>query len=254
MLILFAGEVFLQSGADSSRDTSQVNVAKLIKVASTKAPANVQERHVEAESVAHVKDFSGKQDCCCEGMRVGCSTADMEGDSNHVEAEVFGAAEKGQSINRVCAELVAELATGLGVICSDAQDQVAGGVPPGHFVELRLGVEGCEVDVVGGSVSDLAGRLAGVSIDDTVWTDTKAGDSSDLLLAGTVESSADGCQDAHDGRVGVAFDGIEWLDSRHSLAPGLVQANDCPKIHDIEAVLQAMLLYESLSVCFNGCC
>lgn len=147
----------------------------------------------------HVEDAAGVGDGLGVGLRVGAAAANVEADTDHLQAQLLGPLQKTPASLELRPKLDTEPTHRLGVVGGDTQNQpgregrrgtrVSGKnrrlqiFPPpqqervslgvvvttGHFHELHLAIKCHHLDPMGRRILDLRDLLAGVGIDNSAW-------------------------------------------------------------------------------------
>jgi hypothetical protein len=203
--------------------------------------ANIQGVRVESEGNGLIKHAASVGNSLEESTRVRCTRANVEGNTSNVEAEIFGQSKKFWSGIHVGAELLAQTAKTLGVVREDAEIELCVREEGLDLVQLVTVVEGHLLDVLPGSVTQVALGLTRLRIDDARRVDASTQDQLDLGLAGTIEPGSKGGQQADDHWVRVALDGEVRNDAAKVFLPTQVLAVDVSKVGNEEGVFVSSL-------------
>ena len=219
-------------GVDSSGEHSRHVVEGLGDETST----NIQGVRVEAESNSLVEDVARIGDSLEESTWVRSTRTDVESNTSNVEIKLLGQGEKFRSGVHVGTELLAQSAKTLRVVREDAEVQLSIREKGLDLVQLITVVKSHLLDILLGSVAQVALGLARLSIDNTRRVNTLAQDKLNLRLAGTVEARSKSSQQANDHGIRVALDSKVRDDTTQMFLPAQVLAVDVSKVGDEEGV------------------
>lgn len=203
------------------------------------AASNIESAHNETVVAGLLKDGASVADSLVETHGVRGTGANVEADTNNVEAQFLGKGQKSLSAFHGGTKLHAELADTGRVVGHDAQEQLGIGEELGNLVQLVRVVKGHLLDTSSLDVADVRVGLAWLSVDDVLGSGAQRQGLLDLAFGSAVKPSAETRKESNDIGVGVALDGIEGTDSRESLLPTEVLTVDLAEISYEESLFIA---------------
>lgn len=227
------------AGGEEVIESRVQSTSHVLERLARKAAANIQGTQVEAVVASLLEDGMSVTDSLVEGDGIGSARANVEANTDNVQAEFLG---KGQEVIggvHGCTKLHAEAAETGRVVGHDAQEEFGAGEELGNLVKLIGVVEGHLLDACRLDIADVGVGLAGLGIDDAVGAGTHGENLFNLALGGAVEAGAQLGEQAEDLGVGVALDGVEGANAREILLPAEVLAVDFAKISNKEGVFVA---------------
>lgn len=217
-------------------DSSGEDGGHVIESLRNEATTNIQSVRVEAESNSLVENVARISDSLEESTRIRSTRTDVEGNTSNVQIKLLGQGEKFRGGVHVSTELLAQTAEALGVIREDAEVELCIREEGLDLVELITVVKSHLLDILLGSVAQVALGLARLSIDNTRRVNTLTQDKLNLRLAGTVEARSKSSQQANDHGIRVALDSKVRDDTAQVFLPAQVLAVDISKVGDEEGV------------------
>lgn len=134
----------------------------------------------------------------------------------------LGGSKQGTPLLTRRAKLGAEAALTASVVSDDAEDQLNLAADSCTLFDLRDVVKSHHFDALANSLNEVGAGLARVGVDDFGLSGEILGDflhETNLVPGRAVKVASQNGQGFDNDRVGVAFDSIEWLDSREEATP-----------------------------------
>lgn len=183
----------------------------VVKGLGNEATANVQRLEIIPESSSLVEDKACVTNGLEEGVGIGGTGTNMEGNTYDVQVQLSCQSQKLTSRVKTGAKLQAQTAEGGRVVGQDAQEEFGIGEELFDLVQLIRVVKRHLLDSLFGGVANVGLGLARLSVDDARGINTQAQDHLDLGLGSAVKASAELSEETQNLRVWVAFDGWEVM-------------------------------------------
>jgi len=229
------GESLIQQGTNSIGDSSEGD--RGILIISGPSSSEIELGEVESVLLGHVEKVSGRSNSGDEGLDRHAARSNVERYSNKIELQFLGNGEDLVPLIAGCSKLGRESADRVGIVCDDSEQKLGFGVALGDLSEFVGIVEGHHLNPGVLGILDVGHHLGWVRINDSMGSNSRSQDLLDLGLGSAVKVDSKGSQSFNNGCVGVAFNGIEGLDSREESNPLFVLLNNSLEVHDVEGLV-----------------